>query len=160
MEDDVATGVRADCRLVAVALALILALVGTSCGTANKAVKGGPGSSSKGSGVEVTLDVFSGRPNPSWILSGDDVTELARRLTGLAPSDKPAAEDDLGYRGFRITNADRKPGLPFDVIVANGVVTIHDQSGDHRFVDSTGIERWLVDQARQRGYGSLVEGRG
>jgi hypothetical protein len=34
--------------------------------------------------VKITLDIFSGMPNPSWTLSEDDTKELIDRFAGKA----------------------------------------------------------------------------
>lgn len=56
--------------------------------------------------MQVTLDVFSGRPNPSWKLSGNDLSRLINGLAGKAvPSPEPG-KGGLGYRGFIIAVLD------------------------------------------------------
>jgi hypothetical protein len=105
----------------------------------------------------VTLEVFSGRPNPSWTLSADEEQELTRRLRGLPPSGESPAAGDLGYRGFRIVNNSNRAQLPSEVVVTKGVVSVRDDRGTRHYTDVNGIESWLVEQARQRGYGALIE---
>jgi hypothetical protein len=105
----------------------------------------------------VTLEVFSGRPNPSWTFSADEEQEFARRLQSLPPSPQSPTEGDLGYRGFRIVT--HAAGLPSEIVVTQGVVTVRDTRGTRHYTDAAGIESWLVEQARRRGYGTLVEGR-
>ncbi|KPG01612.1 hypothetical protein IP86_03375 [Rhodopseudomonas sp. AAP120] len=53
--------------------------------------------------AEVVADVYSGRPNPSWQLSGADFTALLR-LLDLAEEANTASEDvgGLGFRGFEV----------------------------------------------------------
>jgi hypothetical protein len=43
--------------------------------------------------VTVTLNVFSGRPNPTWVLSANDAIELQDRLDGIVDTSnlKPAS---------------------------------------------------------------------
>lgn len=53
--------------------------------------------------VEIELDVFSGRPNPSWTLDDDAAAELLARL-GDAP--RPPPPGHLGYRGFLVHRSD------------------------------------------------------
>src|SRR3954454_19332066 len=67
--------------------------------------------------VVVTLDVFSGRPNPSWTLSVNEEAELARRLQTLPPSFQSPAGSDLGYRGFLLVNDSKRPDFPSEVVV-------------------------------------------
>lgn len=56
-------------------------------------------------GASVELDVFSGRPNPSWTLThtqGVRLRQLLRAARDLPARHKrgPAAEPGLGYRGL------------------------------------------------------------
>jgi len=48
----------------------------------------------------VTLDVFSGRPNPTWTLSDKDKREFISRLAGKAVSAVHENEGHLGFRGY------------------------------------------------------------
>jgi hypothetical protein len=109
--------------------------------------------------MHVTLDVFSGRPNPSWSLSADEQQELVRRLQGLPSVDGPSPEGDLGYRGFRLVSSAPKSALPSELVVTKGMVTIRDNGATRHYLDANGIESWLLDQARRRGYGALVTGQ-
>src|SRR5260221_11808221 len=66
----------------------------------------------------VTLDVYSGRPNPSWRLSDKDHARLLERVSGRALADETefATDAALGPRGFVISAArdDEAPeGVPF-----------------------------------------------
>ena len=65
--------------------------------------------------LEVELDIFSGMPNPKWILSEREERELVDRLTA-EPSQASAAyaadeQFSLGYRGFivRVIKSDEGP---------------------------------------------------
>lgn len=107
--------------------------------------------------MNVTLDVFSGRPNPSWSLSVQEERELARLLSDLPPTEERVVGNGLGYRGFRITNPEQRLGLPSEIVVAKGVVIIRDEGETNYYSDSTGIEQWLIQQAQGKGYGSLIE---
>jgi hypothetical protein len=60
----------------------------------------------------VTLMIFSGRPDPTWILAAGDAATLAERLAGFASAPEIGS---LGYRGFRVQSTD--PGMPSDVII-------------------------------------------
>ena len=64
----------------------------------------------------VTLDIFSGRPNPTWVLSDDHSEQLAERASAAQEltMQKPAgALSGLGYRGFLVSHvADAAPVQP------------------------------------------------
>jgi hypothetical protein len=53
----------------------------------------------------VTLDVFSGRPNPTWTLSDKDERELISRVAGKAVSAVHESEGHLGFRGYIVSTA-------------------------------------------------------
>jgi hypothetical protein len=50
--------------------------------------------------MRITLDVFSGRKNPSWLLSEKNVTRLKERFSGRSLPEAEAVEAILGFRGF------------------------------------------------------------
>jgi len=100
--------------------------------------------------MRVELDVFSGRPNPSWELSAEEAGELARRLEDLRPVDRAPAEPGLGYRGFVVS----MPGR--EIRVYQGVLTITEDGSTRRYADVNRIEGWLAGQARRHGHGGLV----
>src|SRR5437764_133245 len=50
--------------------------------------------------MQVTLDVYSGLPNPSWTLSEKEAKELISRLAGKAVASVDAVEGKLGFRGY------------------------------------------------------------
>lgn len=55
--------------------------------------------------MHVELDIFSGRPNPRWMLSSADQARVARLMESLrlhAGTEVPEPPD-LGYRGFTLT---------------------------------------------------------
>jgi hypothetical protein len=106
--------------------------------------------------MQVTLDVFSGQPNPSWELTAEEAQELSRRLTRSTRTDQAPTAQGLGYRGFLIANPERKSGVPAEVRVFAGIVTSQEGEEITNFLDLDGVEHWLVDQARKRGFGDLV----
>ncbi len=108
--------------------------------------------------MTVELDVFSGRPNPTWTLSPEETAALAALLKDLPRSDTPAGEGGLGYRGFIISNPGRAAGLPARIRVGGGVVTMEENGRLQFYRETHGIERWLLQQASEHGYGDLVQG--
>lgn len=69
--------------------------------------------------VLVELDIFSGRPNPRWLLDEEQSRGLVELLASLPPANPaPATEPGLGYRGFRFR------GIPGegDVVVHHGAL--------------------------------------
>ena len=103
--------------------------------------------------LRVTIDVFSGRPNPVIELSGADAREAARRL---APADRLAKDTPglppvptLGYRGLVVEQLDgRIAGLPKTFRVAHG--DLFGPRLAHRAADPD-VEAFLLSGPRLRG---------
>lgn len=110
--------------------------------------------------ITVELDVYSGRPNPSWTLSHQEITELSARLQGLAQFATVPTVDHLGYRGFLLHNADRQAGIAAEIRVYKGIIIITDQGSTSAFTDSKGLEQWLVTLARAQGQGQTLQAIG
>lgn len=108
--------------------------------------------------MRVELDIFSGRPNPSWQMSAEEAAEFLKRIRSLPKKEKPSEESGLGYRGFVISNAEKMPSIPFEVRVYKGVLTIHEDGSQAYYKDVNAVERLLLQQAREHGYGDLVSG--
>jgi hypothetical protein len=51
-------------------------------------------------GLKVELDVFSGRPNPSWELSREEMTKFESIVQSARPGTGEIELPGLGYRGF------------------------------------------------------------
>ena len=109
--------------------------------------------------VLVELDVFSGRPNPTWELSAEEGTALARLMADLPSGVAPPSEGRLGYRGFVLFNPAGEPGFPARVRVGGGVVVVEQEDGREVYLaDVHGLEHRLLDLASQHGFRRLVEG--
>lgn len=107
----------------------------------------------------VTLEVYSGRENPSWPLEGSALAEVTSRARDLASAEAaPPPSNVLGYRGFRIENLGAD--LPDTLFVGRGVVTVvRGKEAEHRN-DSAGLETVLLADAAQRGYADLLRAAG
>jgi len=111
--------------------------------------------------ITIRLRIFSGRPDPEWSPEPSGIQELARRIQAAregAPVHAPP-EGDLGYRGFEVRGG-RVLGLPDQLAVFRGVVSDRsDKAGTH-WIDSAGVEGFLLDEARRRGFGQLLDAGG
>jgi hypothetical protein len=58
-------------------------------------------------GVQIVLGIYSGVPDPTWALTGEQAEELAAALAGLTRVDAIAPIGGLGYHGFTIVDANR-----------------------------------------------------
>jgi hypothetical protein len=97
--------------------------------------------------VEVTLDMFSGMPNPRWLLGGASEQEFRSRLQSLpAAADREAPRPPgLGYRGFILSVG------PGDGGEALGRVTVYRGTVSHsggEYEDmGRELEKWLLSTA-------------
>ena len=70
---------------------------------------------------QITLDIFSGRPNPHWTLSAAECSVLLKQLEALpaagdvSPSDPPG----LGYRGVIVDAPGKGPLRLFGGVVTD-----------------------------------------
>ena len=113
--------------------------------------------SGSGAMLSVELDAFSGRPNPRWTLSENESASLLEALRDLPPAGPQASPDQLGFRGFIVHNLQRAGGLPSRMRVWPGFVGYEDAAQPLVFVDANGCLRTLIEQAKRRGYGAIVE---
>jgi hypothetical protein len=106
--------------------------------------------------ISVELDVFSGRPNPSWELDPSESRELLKQLSPLPEADKNKAEfnDGLGYRGFIITivEADKTNSIPAIYRVYKGSVLVNGKV----FSDKNSVEKKLKEQATSKGFADII----
>lgn len=90
----------------------------------------------------VELDIFSGKPNPSWRLSIEQVDFLQASLKSLDVSCEKPIAPDLGYRGFVVTLNNN-----VRIIIYGGTISIHKKV----FLDrDRKLERWLVRTGDQK----------
>src|SRR5437660_10024912 len=93
--------------------------------------------------VEVMLNIFSGRPNPRWRLSDEQVNDLQARLRAL-PEAAPVVPPGLGYRGFIITNPGNDPRLPSRIEAFASASTVANAQRTSSYWDATQIEVMLI----------------
>jgi hypothetical protein len=131
------------------ALAAAAALITTSiCGGADLSKRSEERLSPDAATVEA--DLYSGRPNPSWPLTPEEVAELARRIEGLAPAAAVEPPDRLGFRGFRFRLYARgreiAAGQSYD-----GHLRLQGLAGPRHLADpGQELERWLLATGRGR----------
>lgn len=97
--------------------------------------------------VQVELDIFSGIPNPVWILSGTDGDLFLKKLAMLPQASAKELHDDLGYRGFivEVTN-ETEESL---VRIQNGTVHISQNDTNVYYRDQNrNLEMWLLNSGK------------
>ena len=139
-------------------LKIVILLVGFSGMLTVLAATDGPPAAEPGAGVTVVVEVFSGRPNPTFVL--DDAAAihgLRQAFSALAdelPDDAQAAAfGHLGYRGVVIRNPHGIAGIPRYVQVLDGLVLVRDEpAGGSRYLrDTESLEQRYLALAAERG---------
>ena len=95
--------------------------------------------------VEVELEVFSGRPNPRWVLRAEEGDSLLELVGSLKESGGPMPAAGLGYRGFILRDGDR------EIVVYRRLVRVRRGAEEDIYRDTVGLEKRLVDGAKRRG---------
>ena len=97
----------------------------------------------------VELDIFSGKPNPTWDLSFEDSEVFLDMLLKLKQTSKQTLFDGLGYKGFlvSITSPRSSSSVPSKYTVQNGLI---DWKGMDFFYIDEGrkVEQWLLDKGK------------
>ena len=97
----------------------------------------------------VELDIFSGRPNPTWHLSAVQGARLAAMLQALPVTSAAAPPDVLGYRGFIVCMADPATTRRTCARVYGGTVYPHEGIGAiWRTDQQQRVERFLLETAQ------------
>ncbi|KAB8139820.1 hypothetical protein F8S13_26695 [Chloroflexia bacterium SDU3-3] len=99
----------------------------------------------------VTLDIFSGRPNPRWQIDDAETSAILAQLAQLVPASKGFTPiNKLGYRGFIVELPDSATGETSTISVyrqsvvqhGGGVAVVYDDP-------SSAIEQILINSAQQ-----------
>lgn len=110
--------------------------------------------------MQVEIDLFSGRPNPTWDLTAAEVSELKARLDTLPTGSPVAMPEVLGYRGLHIAPLPGRQGINepssantiIDVQVGGGAINAVRYNGTalHLVDTSQSLECWLLTIAQGR----------
>lgn len=114
---------------------IVLAL--TACAT---------GSAAQGTGVQVTILLYSGRENPTFTLTAEQ-TERFRQLLAAAQPDpelrgRSVLPSILGYNGLIVRGGQ-------DLAVYGGRIEIQDREGKRFVSDGGALEDFLLEAATQ-----------
>ncbi len=92
--------------------------------------------------LTVTLNVFSGRPNPTWVIPDEGASEFNERISQIRTTSnlKPAGVmGGLGYRGFTVRRNEETHAFHVHAgIVDTGLLS------PTLVADDRDIERWLL----------------
>ena len=97
--------------------------------------------------VEVELDIFSGNPNPVWILPEANGVLFLKKLAMLPNASAIELSDNLGYRGF-IAKVINETGESL-VRIQNGTVQLSRSGINVYYSDQNRhLERWLLNSGK------------
>ena len=104
----------------------------------------------KSSGSTVELDIFSGVPNPMWVLSAAEASDLTSRISRLDPTVAAGQRpDNLGYRGFIVQIAAGSSASLQTIRAHKGIVVVVDSRETAYYRDpQRQIELWLLATAK------------
>ncbi len=96
--------------------------------------------------VVAEADVYSGRPNPSWTVSGSDSVTLRRRVAALPAGGAAPVPPGVGYRGIVV----HEPRLVLrdcsELRVYRGTVAAQCDAGPRTLADAgRQVERFLAE---------------
>jgi hypothetical protein len=136
------------------AVRVVLLMLGVALAACGSETTGGGTASSDDRGMAtVTLDVFSGVPNPTWVLDADQAAEFLSQWDDLSvgtPIDYPAI---LGYRAMVVDFANRSR-----IWVTNGVAVEDGPDGAFGRSDpGRALELWLLDTGTETVDAALLE---
>ena len=113
--------------------------------------------------LEIELDIFSGMPNPKWILSQREEQELMDRITAdptqVSPVTTREEQFSLGYRGLIVRSIKPDDGpwsksrqstiesLPFDEFRVGSKPAIHATVSD-----------WLLQTSKHHKHSRVTDG--
>jgi hypothetical protein len=105
------------------------------------------GDSAISSRIEVELDIFSGNPNPVWILPEAYGVLFLKKLSMLPKASATELSDNLGYRGFIIKVINES--VESLIRIQNGTVQFS-QSGTNVYYSdqNRNLERWLLNSGK------------
>lgn len=99
--------------------------------------------------IIVTLDIYSGNPNPTWELSSEQADNLRalfsqdRQMTKMRA---PASSGKLGYRGFALSTVGEL-SVPSKALVYDGVIDVGTSVQPNYIDNESQFEKFLLGTA-------------
>ncbi len=116
--------------------------------------------------IVVSVGLFSGRPNPEIVMSGDAASQIAERLRAsigkeaTAPPPPPRLGFFYGFYLQAPARLARELGVPESFSVYSGVITEAGKREQRHWRDTAGLESFLMAAALREGHGELLEKAG
>ena len=98
---------------------------------------------------KVELDIFSGIPNPTWMLTFSEASDLTSRISRLDPTEETGQRpENLGYRGFIVQTIAASSATAQTIRAYHGIVEVVDSTKTAYYLDpQRQIELWLLTTA-------------
>jgi hypothetical protein len=97
--------------------------------------------------MEVELDIFSGNPNPTWVLPSKDAGIFLQKISALPRASAKKLSNNLGYRGFVVHVTQGKK--EFLVRVQTQTVQVVKNHTTVYYNDpDRNLERWLLETGK------------
>jgi hypothetical protein len=93
--------------------------------------------------VRVVLGIYSGRPDPEWVLTADQTAVLDAEIAALPDATGMPPAGGLGYHGFTVT----RPGSTF-VAYGGTVAPPGDAARAFKLDQGRAVERLLLETGR------------
>lgn len=99
--------------------------------------------------MHIELDIFSGRPNPHWDLTSQEMKEFLNLFQGLPGSKgEEFVREGLGYRGFIVTEKKGIEGYD-EILICGELVVARKGNKTQQFTDKNHVlERWLLQTGK------------
>ena len=126
-------------------------LIGGFVAVANSQTQGEAGMK----GLKVTVLLFSGRPDPSYVI--DDAASLDQVKKIFETSKETKFEKStvipsiLGYKGITVQNTGNIAGIPQDFSVYKGTIEVGTKEKKFFTDEGNALEKFLFDKAIERG---------
>ena len=97
--------------------------------------------------VEVELDIFSGMPNPTWVLTNAEAASFVEKLAAMSLTSATELSGNLGYRGFIVQVTE---GVNTQLIhIQTGIVQISiGATNAYANDEDRELERWLLNTGK------------
>ena len=96
---------------------------------------------------EVELDIFSGMPNPTWVLTDTEADSFVKQLAALPQTSARELSGNLGYRGLIVQCTE---GANTQLIrVQKGTVQISEGATNvYAYDKDRQLEQWLLNTGK------------
>ncbi len=136
--------------MISVSRFIVLSALAFACGgtvTSNDS----PGTVGDEQPLTATVEAFSGRPNPTWTLTIEEVKEVRLRTKDLTATTEPEDFPKLGEAAYTIENNGKVPSLPDRIVAGRNKVGLTSKSKTSWFVDDKQLGSMLTQSARAAG---------